>query len=206
MRSRNVFITAVAVTLTLLTGTGAQAAGTSLTCYNTKTGAKKIVTTAKCPTGFSLKAPAPKKSATKIEEGVTVSNAYVKALDTSMAMNGVFMTAAFMYITNISDRDVTLTGGTADWAPMVQVHEVVNGVMRQRQGGLVIKAGRTEVLQAGGNHVMFMNLPKKVLAGDEVTFALTFADGGQVKVTAPVKMSNSGSETYKPASGTSGTM
>lgn len=197
MRTHNKIAAAFVAVAMLAGSSAASAAGKSITCYNTKTGAKKVVQAAKCPTGFSTKAPA-KKVVVKTEAGVTVSNAYVKALDTAMPMNGTFMTAAFMFITNISDRDVALVGGSADWAPMVQVHEVVNGVMRQKAGGLTIKSGYTEVLQAGGNHVMFMNLPKKVMAGDEVTFTLLFADGGQLKVTAPVKAMNAGSETYKP--------
>jgi len=183
-------VTAVSL---LLGGTAAAAVTKHTTCYNIKTHVKKVVTTAKCPKGYSRKAPV------KTERGVTVSMAWVKALDTAMPMNGGFMTAAFMHISNISDRDVTLVGGAAAWAPMVQVHEVMNGMMQQKPGGLTIKAGYTESLQAGGNHVMFMNMPKKVLAGDEVTFILKFADGGQLTVKAPVKSTNSGSETYKPS-------
>lgn len=185
----------VVAAVSLLLGGNAASAATKTTCFNNKTAAKKIVTTAKCPKGFSLKKPV----LVKREQGVTVSLAWVKALDTVMAMNGSYMTAAFMHISNISDRDVTLVGGASAWAPMVQVHEVVRGMMQQKLGGLVIKAGYTEPLQAGGNHLMFMNMSKKVLAGDEVTFVLKFADGGQLTVKAPVKASNSGSETYKPS-------
>lgn len=176
----------------------ASAVGKNLTCTNTKTGAKKVVSAAKCPAGYSTKAPA-KPASTKAPVGVTVSNAWLKALDTTMPMDGVFMTPAFMSITNISDRDATLVGGVAGWATLVQVHEVRNGKMTEKPGGLVIRAGYTEVLQAGGNHLMFMGMPNRVLAGDEVTFLLRFADGGQLKVTAPVKMTNAGSETYKPS-------
>ena len=186
--------TVLAVVSLLLSGNAASAA-TKTTCFNTKTAAKKIVTTAKCPKGFSLKKPV----LVKTEQGVTVSLAWVKALDTAMAMNGTYMTAAFMHISNISDRDVTLVGGTATWSPRVEVHEVVRGMMQMKPGGLTIKAGYTESLQAGGNHVMFVGMPKKVLAGDEVTFVLKFADGGQLTVKAPVKASNAGSETYKPS-------
>lgn len=189
-------IGAVVTAVLLLLGGNATAAVTKSTiCYNIRTHVKKVVTTAGCPKGYSRKAPA----LIKTERGVTVSMAWVKALDTAMPMNGGFMTAAFMHISNISDRDVTLVGGSAAWASMVQVHEVVNGMMQQKPSGLTIKAGYTEALQAGGNHVMFMNMPKKVLAGDEVTFILKFADGGQLKVKAPVKATNSGSETYKPS-------
>ena len=61
-------------------------------------------------------------------------------------------------------------------------------------------AGTTEALRPGGNHVMFVFMPGKLLAGDEVSFRLRLADGRVVKVTAPVKATNAGSESYKPQS------
>lgn len=186
---------AIATALSLLLVATPASAANKVTCYNVKTGVKKIVVTSSCPKGFSRKAPV----RVKVEEGVMVSLAWVKALDTAMPMNGTYMTAAFMHISNISNRDVTLVGGSATWAPAVQVHEVVGGMMQLKPGGLKVKAGYTEILQAGGNHVMFVNMPKKVMAGDEVTFILKFADGGQVTVKAPVKTTNAGSETYKPS-------
>ena len=125
MRTFNKIVAAVAVATLMFGNSAAMAANKAITCYNTKTGVKKVVNAAKCPVGFSTKAPAKKAPVVKIEEGVTVSNVWVKALDTAM--------------------------------------------------------------------------PKKIMAGDEVSFVLTFADGGQIKVTAPVKVSNAGSETYKPA-------
>lgn len=182
--------------LTMLIGaTGAAAATKSLTCYNTKTGAKKVVMTAGCPKGYARTKPV-----RWAYDDVQVSSAWVKAMDTAMPMDGMYMTGAFMHITNLSDKDVTIVGGTATFAKEVQVHEVVGGKMRLKDGGLLIKAGTTEALRPGGNHVMFVFMPGKLLAGDEVSFRLRLADGRVVKVTAPVKATNAGSETYKPQS------
>ena len=136
---------------------------------------------------------------------IQVSAAYVKALDGAMPMNGMFMTGAFMSITNMSDQDVSLLGGSASFAGEVQVHETANGVMRQKAGGLLVKAGTTEILKPGGNHVMFVYMPKRVLAGDAVEFTLLFDGNRAVKVNAFVKAMNAGSETYKPTPSASAT-
>lgn len=125
--------------------------------------------------------------------GIVVGNAFVRATDQGSA--APYMTAAFMSITNKTDADVTLVGGSAAWAEMVQVHEVVDGIMRQKAGGLLIPAGATASLEMGGNHLMFMGMGEPLMAGDEVTFTLSFGDS-TIDVTAPVKSANAGSETY----------
>lgn len=189
-------IGAALVCLPLLLGaTSAVAATKSLTCYNTKTGARKVVTSAACPKGYTRAKPV-----RWAYDDVQVSSAWIKAMDTAMPMDGMYMTAAFMHVTNLSDADITLVGGSATFAKEVQVHEVVSGKMRLKAGGLLVKAGTTEALRPGGNHVMFVFMAGKLLAGDEVSFRLRLADGRVVKVTAPVKASNAGSETYKPQS------
>ena len=129
---------------------------------------------------------------------VTVANAYVKAMDGSAMSSTTLMTAAFMTLTNTTDRDLTLTGGAADFATQVQVHEVVQGVMRQKAGGLLIPARGSVTLQPGGNHLMFVGMATALLAGDEAVFSLEFSDGTSVSVHAPVKAMNAGSETYQP--------
>ena len=126
---------------------------------------------------------------------VTVANAYVRATDAGMQP---YMTGAFMEITNGTDQDVTLTGGEAEFSPRIEVHEVVNGVMQMKEGGLAIPAGSTVSLAPGGNHLMFMEMQNALAAGDEVTFDLVFDDGSRVTVQAPVKPVNAGTETYSP--------
>lgn len=122
-----------------------------------------------------------------------VSNVYVRATDT-------MMTGAFMDITNNTDVDVTLTGATAEFADRVEVHEVVDGVMRMKEGGLVIPAGAMQTLEPGGNHLMFMGLKGPLAAGDEVTFTMQFSDGSTLEVLAAVKELTMGDEPYPSAS------
>jgi hypothetical protein len=131
---------------------------------------------------------------------ITVANAYVRATDAMSEMGGVLMTGVFFEITNNHDEDVVLVGGSAEFAEKVEVHEVVNGLMRLKAGGLNIAGGQKEILKPGGNHVMLIGLSEPLVAGDEVTFTLEFSDGHSVDVTAPVKIVNLEQEHYESGS------
>ena len=130
---------------------------------------------------------------------VTVTNAYVKATDASSVMGDMFMTGAFMEITNNTDAPLTLVGGEADFAMEVQVHEVVDGKMQMKDGGFTIEPGATRVLKPGGDHMMFVGMTAGLAAGAEVTFTAVFLEGQTVDITAPVKVLNMGGETYDGA-------
>lgn len=131
---------------------------------------------------------------------ITVANAYVRATDAMSEMGGVLMTGVFFEITNNHDEDVVLVGGSAAGVETVEVHEVVNGLMRLKPGGLNIAGGQTEILKPGGNHVMLIGLDGALIAGDEITFTLEFSDGHSVDVTAPVKIVNLEQEHYESVS------
>ena len=110
------------------------------------------------------------------------------------------MTGAFAKIENHTAKDVTLVGGSAEIAGMVEVHEVViidkEMKMQQKEGGIVIKAGETVTLEPGGLHVMLMGLKKPILEGDEITLTLDFDGYEDQTFTWPAKASLSGDEEY----------
>lgn len=110
------------------------------------------------------------------------------------------MTGAFAKIENHTANDVTLVGGSAEIAGMVEVHEVVmidkEMKMQQKEGGIVIKAGETVTLEPGGLHVMLMGLKKPILEGDEITLTLDFDGYEDQTFTWPAKASLSGDEEY----------
>ncbi|MEY4322564.1 MAG: putative secreted protein [Actinomycetota bacterium] len=131
---------------------------------------------------------------------IVVTNAFVRATDDmSVGTDGTLMTGAFMEIKNNHDDPVTLIGGSSISAKKVEIHEVVGGVMRPKEGGVTIEGGATAVLKPGGNHVMLMGLSHELKPGDELTFTLEFSDGHTVEVTAPVKIVNIGGESYSPS-------
>jgi hypothetical protein len=110
---------------------------------------------------------------------VEISDTWVKSGEMSMVAG---MTAVYGTITNNTDKDIVLLGGSTEVANIVEVHEMamVGGemVMQKIQGGLTIPAGQSVSLEPGGNHLMLMDLAKAVMAGDtiSVTFDLEGAD------------------------------
>ena len=121
---------------------------------------------------------------------ITITEPVVQAIDDMSPANeatGKFMTGSFMSIANSSDADITLIGGSSAVAGMIEIHEVIDGVMTAMSGGLVIPAGGEVKLRMGGYHVMLMELADKLAAGDEVTVTLDFDNGDKVEYTAPVK-------------------
>ncbi|NYH41776.1 hypothetical protein HNR22_001503 [Micromonospora jinlongensis] len=143
--------------------------------------------------------PSPSVSASANPDAgvIGIRDPWVKAADKGM-------TAAFGTLVNEGDSDVTLTSATTSVSPM-ELHEMAmkdgTMVMRQKQGGIVIKARGTHALEPGGDHLMLMNLTKPVQAGDEVTFTLTFADGRTQQFRAVAKPFTGAQESYAPGHG-----
>ncbi|MEU7750291.1 copper chaperone PCu(A)C [Micromonospora sp. NPDC049101] len=143
--------------------------------------------------------PGPSASASANPDAgvVGIRDPWVKAADKGM-------TAAFGTLVNNGDSDVTVTRATTSVSSM-ELHEMAmqdgKMVMRQKQGGIVVKARGTHALEPGGDHLMLMNLTKPVQAGDELSVTLTFADGRTQQFTAVVKPFTGAQESYAPGHG-----
>lgn len=127
-----------------------------------------------------------------------VSGEWVRASEYSDHAGG--MTGVFMVITNNTDKDVTLIGGSSDIAPMVQVHQVIDGMMSEKPEGIQIKAGESVTLEPGGLHVMLMGLTEAINVGTKVNLTLKF--NGAEDIVLPemlAKTSASGDEEYDPS-------
>ncbi|GAB2947806.1 hypothetical protein GCM10027280_40670 [Micromonospora polyrhachis] len=126
--------------------------------------------------------------------GVTVRDPWAKAADTGM-------TAVFGTLVNDGPTDITITGATSPLSP-IELHEMAmeagKMVMRQKTGGLTIKAKSSHPLEPGGDHLMLMKLAKPIKAGDEVSLTLTLADGSSIPVTAVAKPFAGAQESYAP--------
>jgi copper(I)-binding protein len=125
-------------------------------------------------------------------EEVVVSEAWVKAGDGSM-------TGMFAELSNPSSSDIALIGGSSPSAGFVEIHEVADGVMREKEGGVVIPAGGAATLEPGGDHVMLMGLTEPLLAGQTVSITLSFDDGSDVSVEVMVKEFAGANEDYDPS-------
>ena len=137
----------------------------------------------------------PSESSAPAADSITVEDAWVKA-----ATSG--MTAGFGTLENDSDRDVTVVSVASAASPMMELHETVPNetgasVMREVEGGFVIPAHDHLHLEPAGNHIMMMDLPAPILAGDEVTFTLTFSDDSTLTFDAVVKDYAGANESYE---------
>lgn len=130
--------------------------------------------------------------------GVEITDYWVKSSDMS-TVGG--MTAVYGTITNNSNEDVVLVGGSTEVAGVVEVHEMamIGGEMKMQEidGGLVIPAGQSVVLEPGGNHLMLMMLASDVLAGDTIEVLFDF-EGAEDQTLTDVlaKPAEGGDEEY----------
>ncbi len=112
--------------------------------------------------------------------------------------------AAFLSITNDSDRDDRVIGVSSAAAARVELHTHIeddNGVMRMREveAGFAIPAGETFSLQRGGDHFMFMGLTSPWEQDDEITITIEFEHADPVTFVLPVDLerrANHGTTTH----------
>lgn len=127
---------------------------------------------------------------------LTVSDAWVKAADSGM-------TAAFGQVQNTSDTPITITAAQTAAAGMTELHETTMeaGSMKMQQvTGLDVPADGELLLEPGGDHIMLMNIPAPIAAGDDVEFTLTCGDAGEVAFTAQARTFDGANEEYEPGS------
>jgi copper(I)-binding protein len=124
---------------------------------------------------------------------LVITDAWVKTADSGM-------TAAFAEVSNPTDADITIVSATSPASTELQLHETVDGMMRQKEGGFVIPAGGSMTLEPGGNHIMFMDVPTPITAGSDVSVTLTFSDGSTQTFSAVGKDYTGADEEYDDGS------
>jgi len=106
---------------------------------------------------------------------ISVSDAWARA-----TMPGQPVSGAYMQIR--SDADARLVSASSPAVPRVEMHEMkMDGdVMRMREVKAIdLPKGKTVSLEPGGFHIMLMNLPKPIAAGDVIPLILTVESGGK---------------------------
>ncbi len=156
-------------------------------------------------------------SSSAVTSGLILDDGWVKAVDapmaggemsstpspTATASSGMAaMSAMFGTLRNTTGADVTVTGGSSPAAAAVELHETVKNdsgqlQMQPKQGGFVVPAGGTYVLQPGANHVMLMGLSGALANGASTTVTLT-TSAGEVTFTVPVRAFPGAQESYVP--------
>lgn len=106
---------------------------------------------------------------------ITVTDVWARA-----TMPGQPVSGAYMQIR--SDADARLVSASSPAVPRVEMHEMkMDGdVMRMREVKAIdLPKGKTVSLEPGGFHIMLMNLPKPIAAGDVIPLILTVESGGK---------------------------
>lgn len=106
---------------------------------------------------------------------ISVTDAWARA-----TMPGQKVSGAYMQIQ--SDADARLISASSTAVPRVEVHEMkMDGdVMRMREvQSIELPKGKTVSLEPGGFHIMLMNLPKPIAAGEVIPLTLVVESGGK---------------------------
>lgn len=130
-------------------------------------------------------------SAVSVTDAVQLQDGWAKA---SSGMSGVFGT-----LRNDTETDLIIDRVESPAAGMIELHEVpADGVMRKIEGDVTIPAGGVLELVPGGTHIMLMQMPTPLVAGEDVTLTIFFTDGSSVEVTVLVKDYSGANEEYAP--------
>lgn len=127
------------------------------------------------------------------ESGITFEDAVVRAMEEDSDMTAIFGT-----LHNNTDEDKNVVGFSSSVkAEHYEIHEVVDGVMQEKEGGFDIPAGESIELAPGGFHFMLMGVTEPVMAGETATLTLELADGSTVELgDIPVRTIGAGDEDY----------
>lgn len=119
------------------------------------------------------------------DSSVGVADPYARAVPPGQPNS-----AAFMTLTNASAQPRALVSAASPAAKTVELHTHVkeDGMMRMRKVERIeIPAGETVTLAPGGLHVMLIGLNEALSPGQKVELTLSFDDGSEAKVQAPVR-------------------
>ena len=123
-------------------------------------------------------AEASTSASSSAESGVTFEDAVVRAMEKDSDMTAIFGT-----LHNNTDKDINVVGFSSSVkAKHYEIHEVVDGVMQEKEGGIVIPAGGTYELKPGGDHFMVMGYPDEIPAGDTVDVTLLTEGGTTIDI------------------------
>ncbi|ABG42541.1 protein of unknown function DUF461 [Paraglaciecola sp. T6c] len=119
---------------------------------------------------------------------VEISDATIRLLPPSVPN-----TSAYFTVSNTSDQDISLVGGSAEIAKKIELHNhIMQGeVMRmEKQDAVIIPAGKTVKFAPGGLHMMIFGLKQPLKKEQIVPLVLITKDGQQINFNAVVVSPN----------------
>lgn len=121
-----------------------------------------------------------------LAEEIKVGDLILENVRARATLPGAPVAGGYLTITNNGSQSDRLTGGSADFAGKLEVHEMKmeNDVMKMRQlkDGIEIPAGGSIELKPGGYHIMFMKLAEQLKEGESRKAVLEFDKAGSVTV------------------------
>jgi copper(I)-binding protein len=98
--------------------------------------------------------------------------------------------ASFMTLHNMGKKDLALISASSSAAEVVELHThtMEDGMMRMRKVDKIdLPAEQKTSLKPGGLHVMLIGLKQKLVPGEKIGITLSFDDGSELKLDAPVR-------------------
>ncbi len=115
---------------------------------------------------------------------VTVSAVWARATPPGTAVAAVYLTLSG------GPQADRLVGAATPRAAMTQIHVVseVDGMARMRPvEGVDVPANKSVALAPQGTHLMLMNLPQPLVAGERFPLTLQFEQAGRIDVSVEVR-------------------
>jgi periplasmic copper chaperone A len=131
-----------------------------------------------------LSTVAPTYAAEPAPQAVTASAAWARATPPGTAVAAVYLT---LVGGPQADR---LVGAATPRAAMAQIHVVseAEGMARMRPtAGVDVPAHESVALAPQGTHIMLMNLPRPLVAGERFPLTLQFQQAGRIDVSVEVR-------------------
>lgn len=138
-----------------------------------------------CTRQPSMEMAAPPALPTPVAGKITVLDLMAPVASAGMPNGSVYFT-----LQNGTAQPIHLIAATATVAERLSFHETMDdkGVMRMiaQPDGFVVPAGESLVLAPGNKHLMLENLHAPLVAGEQFTLTLAFADADPLTLTVPV--------------------
>jgi copper(I)-binding protein len=130
------------------------------------------------------RATAPTYAAEPAPQAVAVNDAWARATPPGVAVAAVYLTLVG------GSRDDRLVGAATPRAAMAQIHVVAEsaGMAQMRPTEAVdVPAHGSVALAPQGTHIMLMDLPRPLVAGERFPLTLQFEQAGRIDVSVEVR-------------------
>lgn len=139
-------------------------------------------------------APVQKNASTSTgDDELKFDDAYAATEESDRGMSAVYGT-----LRNVTDRDMVITEvkGNQEGA-RYELHTVDSNGNMKELSGFKFPAGKEGVFKPGGNHIMILDLPEELAAGDTINLTLVEDDGTEHKMDSiPVRVQGTSHEHY----------